>query len=632
VSDLAATDARPRVSIEVPVVGGAWLLPTIQSVLAQTSRDWTLHLLWDGGDALSKRILDTLAAQKNPQIKVFYTERMGIAQARRYLTQHSQGEWILPLDHDDLLDKEAVKRFLRAAETAPWAGIIRARRAFVDERGTIHRDTPDWFPFQDRHYHRGMTTDLFNHAQPMIIRRSAYQQTTGWEGYDEYYGAGEDCDMFLKIEEIQDIELLDDLLYYYRVHDKRTSNALGEPAALDMWRRLADKTIARRQLPFKRTNEVQPFTYTGKWERTTDVSAIDVVVPFWESDETEIEYPHRRPTEAGSNNVHILADAEPFSQPITANLLPLNRIDLHCSASAPVSGTLRVALYEKNLPIPIASAECPLRDATPYFETIPFHLQVPANTTTDLELKIEFHSTVSVHHRLLLHTALENGTPRALMRLYRQEPGAGRRGLERCLASLHMAGIPHQNIIIAEQRQSSAANRNTGFRAGKRPFVCYLDDDVEIIEPNALQTLLAAMHDLEADLAGPLLVDAEDRIFCADPYFDPEGMPAPRGLGDPNTGQFNYRNIVPWLPSTLLLTRRSVGLSIGPWNERYTGSQLEDVDYTLLARLRGFQCAYIGDATVRHYNLQRNYNLSRNLPYFRARWARHKHLFLPNQP
>ena len=98
------------ISIEIPVVSGAWLIPTIESVLAQTSREWRLHLLWDGGDDLSKRILQKL--EKHPRAKVFYTERMGIASARQYLSERSEGDWILPLDHDDILHKECVARFL----------------------------------------------------------------------------------------------------------------------------------------------------------------------------------------------------------------------------------------------------------------------------------------------------------------------------------------------------------------------------------------------------------------------------------------------------------------------------------------------------------------------------------------
>ncbi len=52
-------------------------------------------------------------------------------------------------------------------------------------------------------------------------------------------------------------------------------------------------------------------------------------------------------------------------------------------------------------------------------------------------------------------------------------------------------------------------------------------------------------------------------------------MAKPRGLGDPDTGQYNYCSFVPWLPTTFLLAKREVCLSIGGFDENYTGSQME---------------------------------------------------------
>lgn len=613
------------ISIEIPVVSGAWLIPTIESVLAQTSREWRLHLLWDGGDDLSKRILQKL--EKHPRAKVFYTERMGIATARQYLSERSEGDWILPLDHDDILHKECVARFLAFAEQRPWAGILRARRAFVDDQGVVH-NAPDWFPFERRHYHRGMTRDLFNHAQPMIIRRSAFLQTPGWDGFPEYLGAGEDCDMFAKIEEVQDIELLDEILYFYRLHEKRTSNTLGgEPVALDMWRRIADKAIARRQLPLVRVNDVQPFEYRDTRVPCGDIREIDFVIPFWESDEAELAYPYRRPTERGVDAVH-LRRGDTFTRALDPGLWPIHRMELFCTAPGPITGTLQVALYSGGTLL--ASGTAQFTGTSPLFENVSVALPGDAAAGADLSLHVRWTPAVGEDSPLLVHTSLAGGGKTdapALMRLFRREPGASRRSLDRCLASLRRIGVPEGNLHVVEERQSSAANRNTGFRRGSRPFVCFLDDDVEAIDAESFVTMLDAMFDLDADLVGPKLLDGEGKIFCAAPYFDAEGMPRPRGIGEDDHGQFDFDRIVSWLPSTCLLIRRCVGLAAGPWDINYTGSQMEDVDYAIKARSRGFRCAYVGRAAVCHHNLQRNYRMSENLPYFKARWQARPELF-----
>lgn len=265
------------ISVEVPVFKGGWLQRCIDSVLYQTSPDWRLSLLWDGGDEESRLILEKLERRNHPNVTVRFRENRGIARARRFLSEHSEGDFILPLDDDDALPFHAVERFLNVAEQKPWAAIIRGLRKIIDQDGKV-LDTPPWFPFEPRHYLHGMVTDLFNHSQPYLLRRSAYEQTSGWEGFEDFGNAGEDCDIYLKLEEVDSIELLDEVLYYYRVHSDRASLVLTDEAAFEMWRRLADKTIDRIGLPLRRTNEKQPFRYERTPRSRPTLEMVDFVV------------------------------------------------------------------------------------------------------------------------------------------------------------------------------------------------------------------------------------------------------------------------------------------------------------------------------------------------------------------
>lgn len=251
------------VSIETPVAKGDFLRACVDSVLAQTDDRWRLSLWWDGGDDSSRNFLETLAASGHSSIEVRFGERRGIAGARRALTAASRGEYILPLDDDDCLTSDAVAAFLDAAERAPWAGIIRARREFIDENGRSVEER-EWFPFTPRRYQQGMTVDPFNHAQPTLIQRNAYDRTEGWHGFAEYGGAGEDCDLVARIEEVAEVVLLDRCLYRYRLHPRRASHALGRSAAEDMWRRIADASLRRRGLALDRVNAEQPYHYARR--------------------------------------------------------------------------------------------------------------------------------------------------------------------------------------------------------------------------------------------------------------------------------------------------------------------------------------------------------------------------------
>ncbi len=258
------TQDQAIISVETPVFKGGWLIPCIESVLQQTSSQWTLALFWDQGDVLAKRILKIVELSQHPQLQVQYaTENLGIARSRHFLTRHTTAPWFLPLDDDDILPPQAIAEFVSFIEDKPHSGIVRARRQFIDESGYLINED-DWFPFEPRNSQLGMTTDIYNHSQPYLISRKAYHQTTGWEGFPDFFYAGEDCDIFLKIEEVAPIELLDQVLYYYRQNHKRTSHQLQQEGAFEMWRRLADKTIQRRQLSIKRINRQPPYQYTQR--------------------------------------------------------------------------------------------------------------------------------------------------------------------------------------------------------------------------------------------------------------------------------------------------------------------------------------------------------------------------------
>ena len=262
-----------KISIEVPVFKGEFLQQCINSVLNQTSDAWQLSLVWDGGDSLSRQILEKVKKAGNPNIKVYFTPNQGIARARAYLSNQNKLPYILPLDDDDELAENAVEVFIETAKAMPWASLIRAKRNFIDEKSETVEKT-QWFPFGPRNYYKGMVTDVFNQAQPYLINRAAYKRTRGWRGFDDFMQAGEDCDIFLQLEEIAHFELVDEVLYHYRLHGKRASDALTSAAAFEMWRRLADDALNRMKLPLSRISDTPPFQYHSN--ATTNKSLKDV--------------------------------------------------------------------------------------------------------------------------------------------------------------------------------------------------------------------------------------------------------------------------------------------------------------------------------------------------------------------
>ena len=95
-----------KVSIIVPVYKvEQYLARCIDSILAQTYKDWELLLIDDGSPDRSGFICDEYAT-KDPRIRVFHKENGGVSSARNIGIESSHGEWIYFLDSDDYVSLE----------------------------------------------------------------------------------------------------------------------------------------------------------------------------------------------------------------------------------------------------------------------------------------------------------------------------------------------------------------------------------------------------------------------------------------------------------------------------------------------------------------------------------------------
>lgn len=616
------------ISIEIPVIRGGWLVQCIDSVLQQNSSNWFLTLYWDCGDEAAKELLTGIQQINHPRIQVLFgTETLGIARARQFITEQSRGEWILPLDDDDVLQPGAVKLLLQMAVERPWASIIRAKRGFIDDAGEPVLMT-DWFAFERRKYFNGATIDVSNHSQPYAVRRSALLQKGGWSGYSDYRFMGEDCGCFMKAEETGEVELLDAVLYAYRIHQQRTSLNYTPTDAEEMWRRITDEAIARRKAPVERVNDAPPYIYKARYKKQTNLENVGVIIPFWETNEKEIDYRSSRPVTNSSQ--YLLGAGTLFHQPVQQLGVAVNRISVAYTAQQPVEGILSAGLFKGSRFSPCEVLQAELSAARPVeFEFVDLgpNSGIDLNGITGIELSFT-PKINSMAREIILHTTGENGSSEALMRLFESAPGHCRIRLEKGLQSLKNAGIKEHQVYLIEDRNSSAANRNKGFRQCDKEWICLMDDDAQVRGAETLFTMLHCMVEHEAGLCGPKLLTPSGKIYSCAPYTDPLTQTTHvAGMGETDYGQYNFNRIVPWLPSTVLMVHQSVALSTGGFDEAFAGSQHEDVDFCLRARARGFRCCYAGTTSAIHDNMLRNGNFSLNMNYLKERWKNRPDLF-----
>lgn len=103
---------KTLISVIVPVYNVAEFLPrTINSILAQTYKNFELILVDDGSPDNSGQICDKYAAKDN-RIRVYHTPNAGAGAARIYGVGKAIGHWIMFIDSDDTIPETTLANLI----------------------------------------------------------------------------------------------------------------------------------------------------------------------------------------------------------------------------------------------------------------------------------------------------------------------------------------------------------------------------------------------------------------------------------------------------------------------------------------------------------------------------------------
>lgn len=101
----------PKISIIVPVYNAEkYLQRCIESILAQTFRDFELLLIDDGSKDNSGYICDEYAG-KDERVKVWHKENGGVSAARNVGLDNAKSEWVTFSDSDDWVEEDWLVTF-----------------------------------------------------------------------------------------------------------------------------------------------------------------------------------------------------------------------------------------------------------------------------------------------------------------------------------------------------------------------------------------------------------------------------------------------------------------------------------------------------------------------------------------
>jgi len=263
---------QPLISIITPVFNtpSPWLRECVESVLSQTYKKWELILIDDHStEADTLRSLTELAASDSRIILAKDENRRGISAASNRGLALARGDWVAFLDHDDLLEPDALFQNVKWIQDHPDADVIYSDEDKLTERGfdsPIFK--PDWSPdyFLSCNYVCHFT----------LIRRELVKQVGGFRS--KFDGA-QDYDLFLRvIEQTNRIDHIPRVLYHWRRTLTSTAdNVQCKPTMLEAGRVALEAHLERRQQPGHVAVDWRTYLYWVKRE-LTESKKISIII------------------------------------------------------------------------------------------------------------------------------------------------------------------------------------------------------------------------------------------------------------------------------------------------------------------------------------------------------------------
>lgn len=210
---------------------------TLESVAEQLYLNWELCIVDDASSLLHVRRILEEAAANAPRVRLLVLERnVGVAAATNHALEMANGSYVVLLDHDDVLEPQALFRVAEAIQNSNPDMI------YSDE-ATLSEDGEEVI----NHTHRPAFSLEYLRACPYIVHLVAYRTELLRKigGLDTTLSISQDYDLVLRVaENARKIVHIPEILYLWRQR-KLSSGHLRKKAVMDTSRDVLGRHLAR---------------------------------------------------------------------------------------------------------------------------------------------------------------------------------------------------------------------------------------------------------------------------------------------------------------------------------------------------------------------------------------------------
>lgn len=202
----------PLVSVVIPTYNRANLLPdAIDSVFAQTYRNWKLIIVDDGSTDDTREVVQRYSCQR---LRYIHQSQAGVAAARNRGIRVSEGRYIAFLDSDDVWYPNKLTEQIELIRKYPDTGMVGGGCIKVDEHGhTIGKANipPVHIPLSDFHVYCAIPGSTSN----VLVKRQIFNEVGT---FDKGLPATEDRDMWIRIARNYPVRAVPKVTLVSRIH------------------------------------------------------------------------------------------------------------------------------------------------------------------------------------------------------------------------------------------------------------------------------------------------------------------------------------------------------------------------------------------------------------------------------
>ncbi|WP_157229368.1 glycosyltransferase family A protein [Rivularia sp. PCC 7116] len=213
-----STNLTPLVSVIIPAYNAEnFITTTLESVLSQTYKNFEVLVIDDGSQDTTAEIVKCFA-QKDSRVTLLQQENFGVAAARNLGINQSQGEFIAPIDADDIWYPQNLEKQVQCLLQADTSvGLVYSWSVDINEQGKLTGN------FRASSIEGDVFTTLLCHnflgnASSTLIRRSCIEKIGVYNCELKAQNAQgcEDWDFYLRIAEHFKFKVIPEFCIGYR--------------------------------------------------------------------------------------------------------------------------------------------------------------------------------------------------------------------------------------------------------------------------------------------------------------------------------------------------------------------------------------------------------------------------------